>query len=150
VTPDQPERQQAGLARARLQQALRSALQARDAVAISALRSAHAAIDNAEAIAPPAARSGQPNQYIAGGVRGLRAAEARRRVLSEAEAEGIIRAEIADRQTAAALYERAGHADRAARLRGEADALAAVMSADPPPRADPPRRADPPPRADQA
>jgi uncharacterized protein YqeY len=117
--------------RVRLQHALRSALQARDPVAISALRSAHAAIDNAEAIAPPGAQAGQPGQYIAGGVHGLGAAEAHRREISEAAAEGIIRAEISDRQAAAALYDGAGHADRAARLRGEADALTAVVCAGP-------------------
>jgi hypothetical protein len=39
--------------------------------------------------------------------------------------------EIAERRTEAARYEQAGVADRADRLRREADALAAVMSGDP-------------------
>lgn len=106
---------------------------------MSALRSARAAIANAEAVAvPPGPRAPGGNQHFAGTVAGLGAAEARRRVLSAGEAEEIIRTEIAERNEAADLYERAGHADRAARLRHEADALAAAVSADPPSALPPP------------
>ena len=126
--------------RARLQQALRAALQARDAAAVSALRSAQAAIGNAEAVAAPQ-RSPAPggNRHFAGAVEGLGAAEAARRVLTAAEAEEIIRAEISERHEAADLYERSGHGDRAARLRREADALAVAVSPGPsPPAPSPP------------
>jgi hypothetical protein len=113
----------------RLQQALRAALQARDAAAVSALRSARAAISNAEAVTPPA---GSPapggNRHFAGTVGGLGAGEAPRRVLTEQQAVQIIRAEISERHAAAELYERSGHAERAARLRREADALAAALA----------------------
>ena len=121
---------------ARLQHALRAALQARDPAAVSALRSAQAAIGNAEAVAAPQ-RSAAPggNQHFAGVVEGLGAGEAPRRVLAAAEAEEIIRTEISERHEAADLYERSGHADRAARLRREADALAVAMSAGPSPTA---------------
>jgi hypothetical protein len=96
---------------------------------VSALRSAQAAIGNAEAVAvPPASQAPGGNQHFAGTVAGLGAAEARRRVLSAADAEEIIRAEVAERHGAADLYEQAGHADRATRLRREADALRMVLA----------------------
>jgi uncharacterized protein len=95
------------------------------------MRSALAAIGNAEALPLPAApagaapaRAGSP--YVAGSVAGLRATEARRRPLSETEMAAILGAEITERRAAAEQYERAGHADQAERLRREADALAAV------------------------
>ncbi len=124
----------------RLQVALRAALKARDTAAVSALRSALAAIGNAEALPVPAAPHagrdrplGRPaSQYLADSVAGLGAAEADRRVLTETDIVGIVRTEIAERRAAAASYEQAGHADRADRLRREADALAAVASGDPP------------------
>jgi uncharacterized protein len=114
----------------RLQAALRLALKQRDTAAISALRSALAAIGNAEALPAPATQHGG-GQYVAGSIAGLGAAEAGRRVLTEAEIADIVSTEIAERRAAAARYEQAGHADRADRLRREADALAAVVSGDP-------------------
>jgi uncharacterized protein len=115
----------------RLQAGLRVALKQRDTAAISALRSALAAIGNAEALPAPAAQGGEGGQYVAGSIAGLGAGEASRRVLTEAEIVGIVRTEIAERRVAAAHYEQAGHAARADRLRREADALAAVVSGDP-------------------
>jgi len=129
VTSGTPDRWSAADLQARLQQALRAAQQARDPAAVSALRSAQAAIGNAEAVAaPPGSPAPGGNQHFAGTVAGLGAAEARRRVLTAAEAEEIIRAEISERHEAADLYERAGHADRAARLRREADALLTALA----------------------
>lgn len=113
---------------ARLQQALRAALQARDPAAVSAFRSAQAAIGNAEAVALPGSPAPGGNQHFAGAVEGLGATEAPRRLLSGAEAEEIIRTEISERHEAADLYERTGHADRAARLRREADALQTALA----------------------
>jgi uncharacterized protein YqeY len=145
LSPARPESGPAATARARLQQALRTALRARDAAAVSALRSAQAAISNAEAIVPPASATRRPQRHIAGSIEGLGAAEALRRTLSEAETSGIIESEICERREAADLYERAGHAGRAARLRREADALAAVFAdvavADAEPVSRPPERA---------
>jgi uncharacterized protein len=115
----------------RLQAALRLALKQRDTAAISALRSALAAIGNAQALPAPASQRGGSGQYVAGSVAGLGAAEASRRVLTEAEIADIVSTEIAERRAAAARYEQSGHADRADRLRSEADALAAVVSGDP-------------------
>lgn len=115
----------------RLRGALPAALKARDQVAVAALRSALAAIDNAQAVAaPPAPRSGG---VIAGAVAGLGAGEAPRRDLSPADVAAIVRAEVADRRAAAADYERAGQVDAATRLTAEADVLAALLAQSTPP-----------------
>lgn len=85
-------------------------MKARDAVAVAALRSALAAIDNAEAV--DAAQASQPDaghRRLAGTVRGLRAAEVARRRLGAAEMDDLVGAEAAERHTAAGEYERAGH-----------------------------------------
>lgn len=55
---------------------------------------------------------------------GVGAVEVARRMLSEADVATIVRGEISERRTAAVAYEAAGHADRAAELAAEADALA--------------------------
>jgi uncharacterized protein YqeY len=109
-------------------------MKARDTAAVGALRSALAAIDNAEAVEarplPPTA-TGLPDVVesvpghpgVAGSVAGLGAAEVRRRSLTEAEMGEIVRAEVADRESAALDYERAGRHDRAERLRHEVAVL---------------------------
>jgi uncharacterized protein YqeY len=109
----------------RLRRALPPALKARDQVAIAALRAAVAAIDNAQAVEVPSAPgSGGP---IAGAVTGLGAGDVPRRELSEDGIAAIVSAELADRRRAAADYEQAGQVDAAARLRAEADVLAAHL-----------------------
>src|SRR5215472_2028193 len=107
-------------------------MQARDTAAVSALRSAQAAIANAEAVAPPPG-SPEPggNQHFAGAVEGLGAADVPRRVLTGEQAGEIVRAEIAERHQAAEIYERSGHAERAARLRREAAVLTAAVTSGP-------------------
>jgi uncharacterized protein len=98
-------------------------LKARDQAAIVALRSALAAIDNAQAVeAPPSARSGG---VFARAVTGLGAGDPPRRQLSDDDIAAIVWAEVADRRAAAAGYERAGQVDAAGRLSAEADVLAA-------------------------
>jgi len=111
--------------RLRLRQALTAAMKARDAVALSALRSTLGAIDNAEAVDAidatqiPRSKGG----VIAGAVSGVGAGEVPRRQLSESGIAGIVQAEVADRESAAADYERTGRHDRASRLRAEAAVL---------------------------
>jgi uncharacterized protein YqeY len=110
--------------RARLSRALRDALRGREPVATAALRSALAAIGNAEAVSAgrlPAAGTSSP--HFAGAAAGLGAAEVPRRALSEADVESIVRAEIAERQLAARQYAEAGHDERAAQLRAQAAVL---------------------------
>ena len=115
--------------RTRLRRALGDALKARDAGAVSALRSAMSAIGNAEAVEPGAAApTGTGSPHVAGAVAGLGAAEAERRRLSAAQIQQIVLGEIGERERAARDYERAGHADRAGRLRREAQVLLAVLA----------------------
>ena len=189
--------------RDRLRRALPAAMKARDRPAMTALRSALAAIDNAGAVDPPrpvptnqdpqiATSAAQPSQStdpgtrpqestdtgtptavstetgsrppestdpgsrpsesagtgtgqppstgseagqselglagavhpeFAGTVAGVGAAEVERRSLSQAQMEEIVRTEIADRESAATGYERAGQLERAERLRAEAKVL---------------------------
>jgi len=136
--------------RSRLQDALRAAMKERDAAAMSALRSALAAIDNAAAV--PASRQGpgaplseaalseagpsaaplseaapSENVPIAGGVAGLGGAEVARRAVTEKEAAAIAAAEAADRRAAARDYRAAGRADRADRLLSEAGAIESAL-----------------------
>lgn len=110
--------------RDRLHAALPEAMKARDVVAVTALRSALGALDNAESV--DIARAPQPHaghSRLAGTVSGLRATEVERRSLTVAEMDQIVRAEVADRHAAAADYERRGRPDHAARLRDEAAVL---------------------------
>jgi uncharacterized protein YqeY len=72
------------------------------------------AIDNAEAVDAPALR---------GPTLGVGAGDVPRRTLAPHEVIDIIRAEVDERLSAAAGYERSGRAEHAARLRAEADAL---------------------------
>jgi uncharacterized protein YqeY len=152
--------------RERLSRALPVAMKARDRVAVAALRSALAAIANAEAVdpsrsPPPAARSpdsgpseespdprtgnqtpassgpGPPGPRaghqepagsggdppFAGTVAGIGATEMDRRSLTGEQVEEVVRAEIAERETAAAGYEHTGQMEHAERLRGEAKVL---------------------------
>ena len=94
--------------RERLRRALPVAMKARDRLAVAALRSALAAIDNAGAVDPPRpppgiggpapAGSVAGHPELAGTVAGVGAAEVERRDLTQAQMEGIVRAEVADRE----------------------------------------------------
>ena len=115
-----------------LRGALTAALGSGDRVAASALRSALAAVGNAEAVDPaasvsPADPAVASSEHFAGAKAGLGAAEAPRKLLTAADITQIVVREIEERQSAAAEYDRLGHRDKAERLRGEADVLAAVL-----------------------
>lgn len=112
----------------RLEQALREALRSRDQAAVAALRSASAAIANAEAVPLPAGSAPGGNQVIAASAAGLGSTEAARRMLTDEQADQIVRAEIAERRDAADFYQQSGHDDRADRLRREAGALEAALA----------------------
>jgi uncharacterized protein YqeY len=107
--------------RQRLREALPVAMKARDRPAVSALRATLAAIDNAEAIVVD--DGARRSLAIEETPIGAGAAEAERRVLTEADVERIVQDEVAEREAAATAYESAGHADRAAQLRAEVRAL---------------------------
>jgi uncharacterized protein len=118
--------------RSRLRRALTEAIKARDAGAVSALRSALGAIGNAEAVDPGEAGPGRPGVsgsiHFAGAAAGLGAAEAERRRLTEADVTAIVRAEAAEREAAASQYERRGHDGPAAGLRHGARALLEALA----------------------
>jgi uncharacterized protein len=114
--------------RDRLQSTLRGALKAQDKSAIAALRSALAAIDNAQAIpASEPATTEASSEHFAGTAVGLQAAEAERQALAPEQVAEIVRTEITDRREAAEHYRRAGHDDMADQLDREASALSAVV-----------------------
>jgi uncharacterized protein YqeY len=112
--------------RERLRAAVPVAMKARDRATVAALRSALAAVDNAEAV------DGGGDDVRAGAIEtspvGVGAAEVGRRVLSEAEVTAIVRNEVSERRAAAAAYQASGHGERAAALVAEADALAAHLA----------------------
>ena len=111
--------------RERVRAAVPVAMKTGDRRAVAALRSALAAIDNAEAVeVGDDLRAGA----IEAAPAGLGAAEAARRRLSEDEIVAIVRTEISERRAAAADYERAGRGERAAVLLAEADALTEFVS----------------------
>jgi putative acetyltransferase len=109
--------------RLRLRGALTAAMRSRDRIAVSALRSTLAAIDNAEAVAAPETTTVSEGP-IAGARSGLGATEVPRVPLSESDVVAIVRVEIADRRAAAAFYAQRGRADVADRLQDEAAVLA--------------------------
>ncbi|HEX9998969.1 MAG TPA: hypothetical protein VGB74_00825 [Actinoplanes sp.] len=112
--------------RQRLRDALPTAMKARDRAAVAALRATIAAIDNAEAIVP-ADDGTRPSLAIEQLPIGVGATEVARRVLTKSDVERIVRAEIAERESAADQYEQAGRLDRADQLRAEVRALTSSM-----------------------
>jgi uncharacterized protein YqeY len=114
--------------RAHLRRQLRAAVRDRDRIAVGALRDAIAALDNAEAVEPGETVT-TVSDFVAGGVLGLGAAEAERRVLDAESQRAIVEAEVESRLAAAATYEQNGQSSRATDLRGSADVLLAVLEA---------------------
>ncbi|HET8640966.1 MAG TPA: GatB/YqeY domain-containing protein [Pseudonocardiaceae bacterium] len=98
----------------RMKADLTAALRDRDRPAVTALRTALAAIANAEAVP-------SDNRYQHPVVGQLN--EVPRRELAEEQVEAVLRAEAAERQQAIEEYESLGLADAAARLRAEQAAL---------------------------
>jgi hypothetical protein len=110
----------------RLRDALRTAVKARDKVAMAALRSTLGLLDNADAADLADAPAMEPGR-VAGGVHGLGAGEVPRRELSEEQLVHIVREEIARWEALAADYERAGKTEHAARLHAEAAVITALL-----------------------
>ena len=110
--------------RAELRKDLTAALKARDHVAIGALRSALAAIDNAEAVSVDSPIDNPiGNTHVAKAALGLGAAEVERRHLTEADVRAIIQNEIQERLLAAEQYNKLGRTDLVERLRDEVEVL---------------------------
>lgn len=103
-------------------------MKARDTPNRNAIRSALAAIENAEAVAVDSADDVvATSEHIAGAAVGVGAAEVPRRELDEDEMLEIVSAERDERLSAAAELRAAGRADRAADLEAEAAALDAFL-----------------------
>jgi uncharacterized protein len=114
--------------RAEMRADLTAALKARDRVAAAALRSALAAIENAEAVVvdPPPA-SATVGEHVAGAAVGAGAAEAERRRLTEADLRSIVAGEVRERARTAQEYERLGRGDLTGRLRLEIEVLSRYL-----------------------
>lgn len=97
----------------RLRQGLAVALKERDKAAIAALRTALAAVVNAEAV-PAGEYQDKYREPIPG-----RSHEAPRLALTEAQVSRIVRAEADERRSAIDEYESLGRPDDAERLRAE-------------------------------
>ncbi len=113
--------------RLRMRQALPEAMRARDKVAVSALRTALAALDNAEAVPVDGAVTHGP--ALEQSPVGVGATEAPRRELTEPDVAEIVRAEVLERLEAAAQLPDPAQADRATRLRAEAAVLLRFLDA---------------------
>ncbi|MFE8947882.1 hypothetical protein [Streptomyces sp. NPDC007856] len=97
----------------------------RDKVAVSALRSTLAAVDNAEAV--PVGSAELRGLAIELAPVGVGATEAARRELTEQHVTDIVRAEADERLTLAAQFTAPGQAARAAQLRAEAAVLLRLL-----------------------
>ena len=111
-----------------LRRQLSAAVREHHRPAVSALRSALAALDKAEAVRPGEDFQPEVSQHIAGGVAGVGAADVERRVLDVESQRALVRAEIESSLTAAMTYQQHGQRTRAAELRMGADVLAAVLN----------------------
>jgi uncharacterized protein YqeY len=103
------------------------AMKAREPDAVAALRTAIAAIDNAEAVPAPEASQAANSSHIAGARAGLGAAEAARLDLSDREQQAILRDQITGYTAEADRYEALGQPDAANRLRAQASVLSAYL-----------------------
>lgn len=132
MTPEPASEQAASAAafRAGLQRDLTAAMKARDPDAVAALRSAIAAIGNAEAIAAPGRTPPATSAHFAGAHSGLGAAEAGRRELAGSDLHAILRGQIAEYGREADRYDTLGQADAAGRLRRQARVIAAYLPPD--------------------
>lgn len=109
-----------------LRGALTDAMRARRSAAMTVLREALAALDNAEAAdlaSAPRTEAG----VIAGGVAGVGAGEVARRSLTPEDARAVLERECLERQEAAASLEALGRGEEAARLREQLAVLRALL-----------------------
>lgn len=109
--------------RSALRADLLTAMKARRSEVVSALRTALAAVDNAEAVAVPNAPMESASEHVAGAGIGVGSTETERRTLSIDEVRSLLRVQVQERVTEAELYDSYGRSEAAERLRREADAM---------------------------
>ncbi|HEX6055586.1 MAG TPA: hypothetical protein VFY98_07230 [Intrasporangium sp.] len=110
-----------------LRQRLTKALRERDKPTAAAIRSAVAALENAEAVPTSQHPVTATSTHVAGAAIGVGAAEAERLALDEATESAILRAEVDSLIEAAREYESLGRGERAAEARAAADELSTVV-----------------------
>lgn len=110
-----------------LRRDLTSAMKAREPDAVAALRSAIAAIDNAEAVPAADKDPVTTSGHIAGAKAGLGAAEAARLSLTAAQQQDILRDQISSYTFEADRYDTLGQRAAADRLRNQARVLTAYL-----------------------
>jgi 2'-5' RNA ligase len=116
----------AGGLRDRLRAGLRDAMRSRDRDAVAAIRSALAAVDNAEAVPLDPTDHRHRAGAVEGSAVGLGAAEVDRRHLTEADVVGIVEREVEERVQAVDAIEDTAP-DRAESIRAEVAALRAFL-----------------------
>jgi uncharacterized protein YqeY len=107
--------------RSRLRTDLTVAMKARQPEAVSALRTAIAAIDNA--VAAPERQATAVGEHVAGAGVGVGSTEAVRRFLSTDELRALLQHQVTDRVAEADRYDAYGQSEAADRLRREAEVL---------------------------
>lgn len=108
--------------RPRMRADLKGAMKARDKEAVSALRTALAAFDDAEAVAVPLPPS-SASAYVAGASVGLGSSEVPRLELTVEDLRAIVQSQIAERAAEADTYTAHGQPEAADRLRRQVDLL---------------------------
>lgn len=108
---------------------LTAAMKARQPDAVAALRTALAALDNAEAVPVEHLPEIDGDGPVAGARTGVGSTEMPRRELSLADVRAILRAQIAERMTAVAEYRGLGRVDEAGKLQREAAVLERYLGA---------------------
>lgn len=126
-TPESAETDSAEALRAVLRKGITTAMKARDSDALSALRTAIAAIDNAEAVAVPGPETPVTSPHVAGARSGAGSTEADRKQLGGDEVRDILRAQITEHASEADRYDALGQSDAAERLRRQARTLEAYL-----------------------
>ncbi len=113
--------------RTALRTRLTTAMRERDRAAVSVLRTAVAAIENAEAVPVDDSRASVGSADVAGAALGLGATEADRRRLDEATERAVVALEVHSLVEAQQAYAVAGDHDRARSAEAGADLLRAVL-----------------------
>ena len=110
-----------------LRQRLTTALRERDKPTAAAIRSAIAALENAEAVPMPHGAVTATSTHVAGAAIGVGAAEAERLALDEETEAAILRAEVDSLLEAAGEYDSLGRGERAVEARTAANELTGVV-----------------------
>jgi uncharacterized protein YqeY len=121
--PESQPKTAASTLREALRRDLIVAIKTRQTDTVTALRTALAAIDNAEAVNSQGRTKTIASEYIAGASAGVGSTEATRRDLYVDDLHAILREQITERTSAADIYDEHGQTHAADRLRREANVL---------------------------